>query len=66
MITPANEDTTMKTSASTVWKRSTVPNGPVQFYATIMVLQYLTEHYHNTAGHQRRVLAILAKRDLTS
>lgn len=49
-------------TANDIWTQSTVPNGPAQFFATVMVLQYLQGHYHNLAAHKQRVLEILAAR----
>ena len=49
-------------TANDIYRRHQVPNGAQQFYATVMVLGYLSAHYHNAAAHQQRVLTILAAR----
>lgn len=48
-------------NASDVWRQSCVPNGRVQFYASVMVLMHLSR-YHGFKSHRERVMAILAAR----
>lgn len=49
------------TSARIIYQQHAVPNGPVQFFATVMVLQHLATYSHWPA-HQARVMAILKAR----
>ncbi len=52
-------------TANDVWNQSTVPNGPAQFFATVMVLNHLAR-YRNMGAHRQRVLDILAARQRRS
>ena len=48
-------------TANQVWTSSVVPNGKRQFFATVMVLQYLAA-YRRFESHKARIMAILAER----
>lgn len=49
------------TTARQLWHRYQVPNGRVQFLATVLVLQHMAQ-YSRWHAHQQRVLAILKAR----
>ena len=49
-------------NARQLWNASTVPNGPRQFLATVIVLQYFQRHYRHYRQHESRILHILANR----
>ena len=50
------------TTANHVWNQHKVNNGAVQFFASIMVMNYLESRYRTFGRHRELVMRVLGKR----